>query len=474
MNQKLLVNPGTPQAWEIQLRPGVNRLGRGEQNDFQIPHGSVSGTHCEFIVSESGVILRDLGSTNGTFINRARVQEVALQPGNHVQLGAVDIIFESAVPAAAAAPPAPIVARISTPAAAPAANPPLPPPVTARATAVRLSGTAPPPAPAAVVAATTAEPPIAPSVSPMLAAGTFCKFHAKTPARFYCPKCAKYYCDLCVGTRSSPAGTVHTCRTCSSNVTPVQVNLQRPDAGEKSFYGSLPGAFAYPFRGFGIMAVLLAAALLGGESFLGHMRRLGGPYGWALRTVVFGFTFLFMQNIIHTTTSDEKAPLEFPDATEFFSGAFSLGLTVLMSFGLPIGLGIARIFGVEIPGAAILATMIIGFAYFPMALLAVAMKDNPLAANPLVVIPAILKIPVEYGITAIILLSAYGLRQLGDMIAMAAGGVAFSTKDTNVLMIALVSQAAIAVGGVYLLTVCGRVLGLLYNRKKRELAWFSH
>ena len=224
----------------------------------------------------------------------------------------------------------------------------------------------------------------------------------------------------------------------------------------------------------GIMAVLLAAALLGGESFLGHMRMLGGPYGWVLRTVVFGFTFLFMQNIIHTTTSDEKAPLEFPDATEFFSGAFSLGLTVLMSFGLPIGLGIARIFGVEIPGAAILATMIIGFAYFPMALLAVAMKDNPLAANPLVVIPAILKIPVEYGITAIILLSAYGLRQLGDMIAMAAGGVAFSTKDTNVLMIALVSQAAIAVGGVYLLTVCGRVLGLLYNRKKRELAWFSH
>src|SRR5689334_18307313 len=103
---RLLVNAGTPQAWEIQLKPGVNRIGRGEDNDFVISHGSVSTHHCEITLNDSGVHLKDLGSTNGTFINRAPTREVWLQPGHHVQFGAVDLLFESDT-ASAAAPAAP-------------------------------------------------------------------------------------------------------------------------------------------------------------------------------------------------------------------------------------------------------------------------------------------------------------------------------------------------------------------------------
>ena len=94
MTHRLLINPGTPQAWEIQLKPGVNRLGRGEQNDFQITNASVSGSHCEIMVSSAGVILKDLGSTNATFVNRAPIHEAILQTGQHVQLGVVDMVFE--------------------------------------------------------------------------------------------------------------------------------------------------------------------------------------------------------------------------------------------------------------------------------------------------------------------------------------------------------------------------------------------
>src|SRR6185436_10783957 len=126
MTHRLLVNPGTPQAWEIPLKSGVNRIGRGEHNDFQVPHTTVSGTHCEIMVSSAGAILKDLGSTNGTFVNRVLVLEAILQSGQHVQLGSVDMVFESA-------PISAVATAIGDP-------PPPPPLVTARVTGLRLTG----------------------------------------------------------------------------------------------------------------------------------------------------------------------------------------------------------------------------------------------------------------------------------------------------------------------------------------------
>lgn len=105
MSNRILVNPGTEQAWEISLKTGVNRIGRSDDNDFTIAHTSVSTYHCEITVSDAGVFLKDLGSTNGTFINRSPVKEVWLQPGQHLQFGAIDTIFESDRPASA--PPQP-------------------------------------------------------------------------------------------------------------------------------------------------------------------------------------------------------------------------------------------------------------------------------------------------------------------------------------------------------------------------------
>jgi ABC transport system ATP-binding/permease protein len=95
MSYRLLINPGTPQAWEYQLRPGTNRVGRNEENDFTLNHESVSGAHCEITVSDAGIILKDLGSTNGTFVDRVPVTEIRLQPGQHVQMGQVDMTFEA-------------------------------------------------------------------------------------------------------------------------------------------------------------------------------------------------------------------------------------------------------------------------------------------------------------------------------------------------------------------------------------------
>ena len=104
MSNRILVNPGTEQAWEITLRPGLNRIGSSAENDFIINHPSISPQHCELLVSDSGVLLKDLGSASGTFVKGAPVREVWLRSGEHIQLGAIDSVFESRQPASSPSP----------------------------------------------------------------------------------------------------------------------------------------------------------------------------------------------------------------------------------------------------------------------------------------------------------------------------------------------------------------------------------
>ena len=79
----------------LELRLGVNHVGRDPQCDFPINHFTVSTHHCELIVSNNGVVLRDCDSTNGTFVNGQPVREVWLEPGQQVRLGEVELVVES-------------------------------------------------------------------------------------------------------------------------------------------------------------------------------------------------------------------------------------------------------------------------------------------------------------------------------------------------------------------------------------------
>jgi hypothetical protein len=456
MTNRLLVNPGTPQAWEIQLKSGQNRLGRADQNDFQVNHPSVSGTHCEILVSSAGVLLKDLGSTNGTYVNRAPVHEALLQTGQHVHLGGVEMLFEATRPATA---PAPMATSVATPVAA-RIN--LPRPAASGPRITKPPAEEPPPA---EVESPPMAPPLAPPVAPIAVGQAFCKFHQNSPAGFFCNHCQKYFCNLCVTTREVGGLAGRFCRTCGAECVPVQVNVAR-GAGKKGFYARLPGAFIYPFRGAGVLILVCATIAFSALSFIS-----GELFGICAAVGFYGLLFLFMQNIIHTTASDENEAPGFPRVGDLGGAAFQLGATILSSFGPAIGLAAARFFKVEIPGEAIIAAVIFGCFYFPMAFLAVAMKDSVLAANPLVVVPAILKIPWEYLVTCILLMSVFGLRKLGDMTSGVAKGVSLHTRDMSVPFIALGVQAAWAFASIYLLAVSMRILGLLYITKKEKLGF---
>jgi pSer/pThr/pTyr-binding forkhead associated (FHA) protein len=97
-------------------------IGRVEDNTFQIADASVSSHHCEVLLRGGEVLIRDLNSTNGSYINDAQITESVLKPGQKLRLGQIELKLETDGSAPeAAAPPTP------TTAAAPA--PPTPTPV---------------------------------------------------------------------------------------------------------------------------------------------------------------------------------------------------------------------------------------------------------------------------------------------------------------------------------------------------------
>src|SRR6266850_1318523 len=84
-----------------ELKVDKTTIGRVEDNTFQIAEPSVSSHHCEVLLRGTDVVIRDLNSTNGTFINGEKITESVLKPGQTLRLGQIDLRLETAAPAAA-------------------------------------------------------------------------------------------------------------------------------------------------------------------------------------------------------------------------------------------------------------------------------------------------------------------------------------------------------------------------------------
>lgn len=85
-------------------------IGRSEEAKFRIQQDRVSRRHCELFAQDGGVYLRDLGSTNGTFLNGELVETSVkhpLEPGATVRVGSLEFRIEFESEGAAA--PVPVV-----------------------------------------------------------------------------------------------------------------------------------------------------------------------------------------------------------------------------------------------------------------------------------------------------------------------------------------------------------------------------
>lgn len=78
-----------------ELKVDRTTVGRVEDNSFCIPDASMSSHHAEIVLRGEEIILRDLDSTNGTFIDGEPVQEAPVQPGQIIRFGEIDVRLES-------------------------------------------------------------------------------------------------------------------------------------------------------------------------------------------------------------------------------------------------------------------------------------------------------------------------------------------------------------------------------------------
>jgi len=440
---RLVIHPGSPATWEVQLKPGPNLIGRALTSHCQIPHPSISSSHCQILVAENAASIKDLGSTNGTFIDGTPVQEAALQNGQSIRLGEIEMRFYSDAPN----PPPAVVLAADMPAALIAAS--------GRATHTT-------------------------SVTQALTASQHCRFHPKTAARFVCDRCHHYFCEACVAARTIEGVQHKFCRHCGAECARVQVALEA--VVEKGFLGRVPAAFAYPLRGAGVIVVIVGIVIMGllkgGQALIqfGTLRTL--IFGIILEVFAGGYLFTYLQGIVHSSAAGDRELPDLPGISNVLEDVVIpffrlLGLT-LFCFGPVLGLAIwAKASHQTDAAPLLLAAAGFGYIYFPMAFLAAAILDSIAAANPLVVIPSILKVPLEYLLSLLLLAAVVGLQWFGGLTMRKLFPDSWTTQSMGELFGMIGSLAFLSFFSLYLLVVAVHTLGLLYVTRKNKLGWIE-
>lgn len=172
----------------LELRMGVNRVGRDPECELHLPHPSVSSLHCELALTSDGVHLQDCDSTNGTFVDGQPTADVWLAPGQQLRFGDVELVVES------------VEAVIAIP--------------------EFQRGEAPRPAPVILESGRTA-----------------CPQHPEVSATFRCPHCKEHMCNACIHVIRLQGRPPHfLCRICS---TPAERIEEIAVKKKKGFFAQL-------------------------------------------------------------------------------------------------------------------------------------------------------------------------------------------------------------------------------------------
>jgi predicted component of type VI protein secretion system len=85
---------GTP----VEIVKDLTLVGRKEECDFRLDHKSVSKMHCVIVKTDGMLLLRDLGSTNGTRVNGQRVRRAALLPNDELTIAGYKFRIHLGIP----------------------------------------------------------------------------------------------------------------------------------------------------------------------------------------------------------------------------------------------------------------------------------------------------------------------------------------------------------------------------------------
>jgi pSer/pThr/pTyr-binding forkhead associated (FHA) protein len=89
----LVVRRGPNSGSRFLLDSDVTTAGRHPSSDIFLDDVTVSRRHAEFVRTNEGFAVRDVGSLNGSYVNRERIDEIALSGGDEVQIGKYRLIY---------------------------------------------------------------------------------------------------------------------------------------------------------------------------------------------------------------------------------------------------------------------------------------------------------------------------------------------------------------------------------------------
>lgn len=109
MDFQLVVLRGRSATTALKLGDGITTAGRHDECQLRIKSSEVSRKHCQFFEKNGMLMVKDLGSSNGTFLNGKKIEgQRVLEPGDELTVGPVKLRVESgSKPGAGAKPAAP-------------------------------------------------------------------------------------------------------------------------------------------------------------------------------------------------------------------------------------------------------------------------------------------------------------------------------------------------------------------------------
>jgi pSer/pThr/pTyr-binding forkhead associated (FHA) protein len=72
----------------------IKTVGRAPRADFVVDRALVSRIHCRLTAGVEAVVVEDLSSTNGTYVNDKRVQRAQLAKGDRLRVGRIELKVE--------------------------------------------------------------------------------------------------------------------------------------------------------------------------------------------------------------------------------------------------------------------------------------------------------------------------------------------------------------------------------------------
>ena len=304
-----------------------------------------------------------------------------------------------------------------------------------------------------------------------------CVKHPANPALYICPKCRIHSCDECAkGLATSKKKTVF-CPVCANKMMSLadyaQIDAARQAREALTFTQQVKGVFKYPFSEGGVTMLILGGFLFFGLDLL-------ITYGWKMRFLMLkasssvgilalfsaGYLCAYLQKILIASAQGDDHLPGWPDFSDWRDD-------IIVPFRLAIAAGVASFlpaFGymtfhvvrdTEMSLPILFPLFALGFLYFPMALLAAAMSNNWFAVNPLVVLPAITRLNLQYVLTTAVFFGLVLARFLSETLLHA------------VLPIPVLPTLLSSLIALYFLIVEVRLLGILYHTNRKRLGWFS-